>query len=220
MKSARLLGIVFVALLVSSVVGTSVAAAYPEFKPNAGKFTTTAGASKLVAGANTVTCTAESSGGEITAAATVGRVVVKFTGCKSTGSGGSNCTIKSAGGAEGEVATNTLKGELGTVKASEATSGVGLVLKPTSGTEFAKLEKNSCTAAAAVTGSVAGEASPIGSKQTTGKLIFAPGTTGEKIKEVHLCGGTTDEPELIAFSVAASQETSASVAFASATEIT
>jgi hypothetical protein len=221
MRIARLLTLCLAGLLVLGGVAVSAAsAAGPEFKPAAGAFTATAGASKLTAGANTVTCTAGSAGGEITGAMTVGKAVVKFTGCKSTGSGGSSCTIKSTNaGAAGEIVTKELKGELGTVKTTEATSGVGLELKPAAGSTFTELEKNNCVAESAVTGSIAGEESPIGVSQKAGKLIFAPGTTGEKIKEVHLLG-TTDEPELIAFSVSASLEASFTIAYAAATEIT
>lgn len=41
------------------------------------------------------------------------------------------CTVKSVGAAHlGEIVSNTLKGELGTGKKSEAATGVGLLLEP------------------------------------------------------------------------------------------
>ncbi len=76
-----------------------------------------------------VTCTGESSSGEITGAKTVGHVVVKFTGCAS---GTKKCTT--AGLGEGELETKTLEGVLGieriTVKDGKETRYVALDLYP------------------------------------------------------------------------------------------
>jgi hypothetical protein len=151
---------------------------------------------------------------------TVGKVVVEFTGCKSSGSGGSGCTVKSLGSAPaGTVDTNTLKGELGTVKTTEAASGVALELKGESSSTFTTLEKNSCTKESAVTGAIAGEASPIGKSQTTGKLIFTVNSSKQAIKVVNLLSGEV-EPELKAFTTTATEATSDAVTYTTAVEVT
>ena len=61
-----------------------------------------------------VTCTGESSAGEITGRKTVGSVLIKFTGCESAGQ---KCT--SAGLAEGELESGTLEGVLGVERTTE-----------------------------------------------------------------------------------------------------
>ncbi len=71
-----------------------------------------------------VECEAESNSGEQVGKDKVANVNVTFTGCKLFGS--SPCT--SEGAAEGEVRTNTLKGELGYI--NKATHEVGLKLEP------------------------------------------------------------------------------------------
>jgi hypothetical protein len=226
MKIARLAGLALMAILaVSAVVASAAFAAGPEFKPSTKQvFNTTSGTSTLVGdnGAETVTCTADSSKGEITGAMSVGKVVVHFTGCKSTGSGGSGCTIKSINGAPaaGEIVTNTLKGELGTVKTTEAASGVALDLEPESGKIFTELEKTTCTKETKVTGSIAGEASPLNAKQTTGKLIFTTKSGKQAIAAVNLLGAVVMEPELVAYTSTATETTNEAITFTSAVEVT
>jgi hypothetical protein len=86
---------------------------------SAGGFTTTIKAGttvKLEAAASKekVTCTGESSTGEITGAKAVGNVMIRFTGCESLGG---KCTTE--GAAEGELQSATLEGALGVEKTSE-----------------------------------------------------------------------------------------------------
>jgi hypothetical protein len=80
-------------------------------------------------------------------------------------------------------------GELGGVAAAEATSQVGIVIKP--GSTF------KCgTDTVQITGSVAGEVTPLG---TSEKLIFATiAGPAQKIKTINLASGTTLKPVLLA----------------------
>lgn len=222
MKIARLVGLAFAAVLaVSAVVATAASAALPEFKPSTKQsFTTTSGTSTLAGGGNEVVCTADSSTGEITGATSVGSVIVKFTGCKSSGSGGSGCAQKSVGasGTE-EIVTTTLNGLLGTVKSAEAASETGLYLAPASGKKFTTLAGTTCTPESAVTGTIAGEVTPKKVSQTTGKLIFTASNKKEKIKAIGIPTGEVS-PELVAFSETATESTSEEVKFTKAVEVT
>lgn len=217
MKIARLVGLAFAAVLAVSALFAAAASAAPEFKPSTkNAFKTTSGTSVLEGSGNTFTCSSDSSAGEITGAKTVGGVVVDFTGCKSTGSGGSNCTAKSKNTTvEGLIVTTTLKGELGTTK--EATSGVGLTLTPETTKIFTELAANTCTKETKVTGSIAGEATPVGSLTTTGKLVFTVSSGKQAIKHIT---GTITEPELVAYTATATESTSDSVTYTKAVEVT
>jgi Fibronectin type III domain len=77
-----------------------------------------------------VTCTGESSTGEITGPKTVGNVLIKFSGCESAGA---KCTT--AGLVEGELETTNLEGVLGiervTFKEGKEIRHVALALYPT-----------------------------------------------------------------------------------------
>lgn len=215
MKRARLAGVALIAIFAMSlIVASAASAAAPEFKPASGTFKATAGTSTLSGGGNEVTCTASSATGEITGAKTVGKVLVKFTGCK----GASGCSVNSKAGATGEIATVTLNGALGLILAGHFTSDVGEDLSPATGKEFTNI-LGTCVPTTKVLGSIAGEASPIGKSSKTGKLVFAATSGKQNISKIDLSSGSV-EPELEAFSAVATESTSDEVTFNTATEIT
>jgi hypothetical protein len=79
-------------------------------------------------------------------------------------------------------------GELGEVAVAEAASKVGIVIKP--GTTFL------CgTETVQITGSVAGEVTPL---NTTEFLIFATTALAQNIKTIKTASGTTLKPVLLA----------------------
>jgi hypothetical protein len=129
------------------------------------------------------------------------------------------CPQKSPGASgSGEIVSTTLKGELGTVKTSEAASGVGLLLAPESGARFYTLAETACGLETAVTGKLAGEVSPIGHSQTTSKVIFGVTSGKQDIKAISVLGAVV-EPELVAFSDTVTEEASESLSFGSAVEV-
>jgi hypothetical protein len=165
----------------------------------------------------TVSCTQDASSGEVTGPLTVGDVTVTFTGCKGK-SGSTTCTANSPSAKEGQVVTSTLKGELGAVEASEASSLVGLLLEPASGHSIVTIE-GSCLVTAAVEGSLAGEDAPLGVLSTTSKLIFSGSAGSEKIKAIEVLGLAV-KPKLDAFGlVAASEATSEELTFQEVVEV-
>jgi hypothetical protein len=223
MKLSRLVGLIFAAVLaIGLMTAAAASAAAPEFNPGTlNTFTGTSGAGTLESSAaENVTCTSDTTTGEITGVKTVGSVMVSFSGCSSTEKGG--CSVDSAGAGSGKVLTSTLDGELGTVKTTEAKSGVGLLLLPTTGTTFVEL-LGSCLALspAKVTGQVAGEANTIKTSSTGGTLTFIGSKGTQSIKEINVLG-TIVKPALKAFSglVNASETTTETLTYSKAVEVT
>jgi hypothetical protein len=209
------------AVLALSVVTTAAAsAALPEFKPvpTKHKFTATSGTFKLAAALDPTTCSKSTTVGEITGASTVGKVVVTYTGCEGTGSGG-KCKMKSVGAAEGEIVTKSLKGELGTVAKTEAASERGILLQPEVGKTFAELAAGTCEIGGNIEGKVAGEVTPIGKKQTTLSFVFAASGSSQKIKHITVAGGAV-EPKLLVLGNAATETVTDEVTFEEALEVT
>jgi hypothetical protein len=172
----------------------------PEFNPvpTAKKFTGSGGESRWAwSGGVTIACSAGSTTGEIAGPRTIGHVIIVFTGCKSSDSGHSNCPINTVGAKAEEIVTQSLAGELGTATTSKE---VGLRLKAETGTKWFTTIGTECGSPEAQwTGSLAGVVSPIGKKQTTGKLHFV----SPNISEFTLDSGTIEKPRLSSFHPAA-----------------
>jgi hypothetical protein len=223
MKSYRLVVVICLGLLSVSLVTAAAAMAAPEFKPSTAQtFTGTSGSGKLTDSiGEEITCTSDSSSGEITGVDTVAKVLVTFKGCtgKKTSSEKA-CSVKSVGAAEGEIKTSSLKGELGTVAKAEATSEVGLDLEPEK-QPFVSIEKATCTLGGAVEGSIAGEVTPVKKSQTTGELVFIQTANGtQKVKKITVLSGAKS-PSLLAFGlVSSSEETTEKLTFSKAVEVT
>jgi hypothetical protein len=225
MKIARLAGLMAIAILAVGLVAASAAFAEPAFNPASGQtFTATSGEGKLTAsnGTNIVKCKKSSSTGNVSSSTLVGGIVVHFLECQSSGNSGSTfCTVKSVGAAEGLILTQTLHGILGLILPKTGT-GVGLLLLPsTAGSKkFVTLAGNACTVETQVTGSVAGEVSPVGVSQTTGTLKLALSGGKQAIKDFDLSSGGLVKPELTAFSTEATEEITAGITYSVATEVT
>ena len=186
------------------------------------KFTDKSGTSELRSAAHeTITCTKDTSSGEITGIKTVGNVKVTFTGC-TQGTAKVKCkSIKNPSkptegteGAEEEIITNTVEGELGEVSAG---TKVGEDLKPIAAdTRFVTIKCG--TLNIAVTGSVIGEVTPINKLQTTGTLVFAANAGNTNQEFTAFTGGAEDH--LTAFSENAWLVSSDEITFEEAIEVT
>jgi hypothetical protein len=213
-----------VAILALSIVGASVAsAATPEFKPvpTKKKFTESKLGTKFVYGTNSIECAGGTASGEVTGAHTIGKVIEKLTGCKTTGASKEGCNIESNGAALGEIVTQDLDGELGTVSTTEAASGVGLLLKAEAEKgRWTTLVANECTVETAVTGQLAAEVPVIGKKQTTNELVFGFKGSEQAIQEITLDSGKKVETELAMWSVSARMESAGELKFEEALEVT
>jgi hypothetical protein len=193
----------------------------PVFEPaTKQKVTGTSGTSKLVAATNSVTCSSDVLTGEVASSTLIGGVVIHFLGCKSSGSEGSNCTVKSTGSpGEGLILTSTLHGILGSVLPKpESGSEVGLLLLPVSGKTITTLGSNKCTLESAVTGDVAGLVEPTGGLQTTGKIVFGVTSGKQSIRDIDLSTGLV-APDLVAFSTTATEEGQESLTYEKAIEV-
>jgi hypothetical protein len=226
MKIARLAGLTFVAVLALGLVVASAAFAGPQFNPTSGVTLSGTGGAGLLQGNNKtekVLCSANTASGVISSATLAGGVVVKFTGCESTGPTKANCSVssKTAGGAAGQVTTETLHGVLGTILPS---GKAGLLLLPSAAgsKKFLTLLANKCTIEAQITGNIAGEIEPLGHSQSTGKLIFTTKAAGteQEVMDFDPSTGGLVLTELVAFGTTATEETTESLKFSPNLEVT
>jgi hypothetical protein len=154
-------------LLVAAAISASTASATPSFSPTTSSFKSSSGASVI---SGLVKCTSDTASGKSGVSTVVG--VLTLEGCEKP--------CPSTIGLE-------LSGELGEVATSEATTKVGLLMKPNATFECSgKLVK--------ISGSVAGEVTPL---NTTGGFVFALNNmSAQKIKTITTSGGTI-KPSLL-----------------------
>jgi|HubBroStandDraft_2_1064218.scaffolds.fasta_scaffold14767_4 hypothetical protein len=211
MQRIRLASLIFTSLIAASLIAAAAASASaPEFSPGTLNISVGEGSTSALETSSTaaVTCTKVSSTGEITGVKTVGGVVVTLIGCSSKE--GTGCSVKSAGQAAGTVVTTTLSGELGSVKKTEAASGVGMLVSPASGTKLVELEAPCILVSpASVVGTMAGEVTPVNDPASTdGKLVFEGSKGAAKIKSINVLG-TVEDPELKALGLIKASEAGA-----------
>lgn len=207
----------------SAIAASAASAALPEFKPvpTKKKFTSTSGTVILKSSTTAITCSKGTTAGEITSASTVGKVIMKLTGCK-VESGGCSAPLQTVGAEKGEIVTHALKGELGTVKKAEAASGAGLLLEaetaPTNKT-IATFAKSECLPESVITGGVAGEVATVGKKQLTNALVFADPGNAQQIAEITLKGREV-EPKLSGWGTTLTVSATDALTFEEALEVT
>jgi hypothetical protein len=155
--------------------------------------TLTSGASTLEAiSGERIVCPSDGGAGSITGLQTLLALII-FHGCIAH-SGSNECVVHSQGEAEGLIHVH-LEGELGTIKTG---SLVGALLKPALGkSEFATIQ-GSCLVTAAIKGAVAAEVTPVGTAQTTGKLVLSGSAGTPGIKEITVLE-RLEKPELTGF---------------------
>jgi hypothetical protein len=224
MKVARLFAVALLAIFALSALVASTASAIPKFKlPITSRgFSATSGTSILTANAATpivVTCTSDTSTGTILNDDEID-ARVHFLGCSVKKGAEGPCTIKSVGGGEGLVLTELLVGQLGLLH--QPNGAAGILFKPKTGNIFTKFAATSApcnTVENAVEGSVAGEFSPTGKPQTTGKITLA--VTNKKNITLILTLAGIVKPELESFgAITSTEETSDAVTFEESVEIT
>jgi hypothetical protein len=227
MKIARLAGLALVAMLAMGLVvasGAIAASSNPLFLPIGQGVSGTSGLSLLTAGGGFVGCKKDSfSGATVSSSLLVANIVVHFLECESGPSLASTlkCTsIKSVGSTTpGLLLTKTLHGILGLILPSKE---IGLLVLPVTGkifVEFAETKNAAgelCSKESKVTGSVAGEITPVGTHQTTGKLIFTPPNPTD-FDLTHGLGLVL--PGLTAFSESAQESTTEEITFTESTEV-
>jgi hypothetical protein len=220
MKIARLVGFALMAVMALSLAVASAAFAEPLFLPVGATFTGTSGEGKLEAAENTIICTTDKSSGEITTPHLVGGVTVDFTGCKSSKVAGTECTVKSTNtSTEGLILTFTLHGVLGLILPKGTGTGVGLLLLPVANKKFVTIAKNACTEETTVSGNIAGEITPVGVHTTKGTLVFQGKAGVPSIKDFDPSLGGLVKPELEAFGHEASEETTETITWSTAVEV-
>jgi len=223
MKIARLAGLTVIAVLAIGLITAGAASALPEFSATGVKLSSTSGVSTLSASGNVVTCEKDAFESEVVTKSLVGPFRVHFLNCKSASPKGTGCTVKSTNTTTpGLILTNTLHGFLVLLELTGGAHRTALLALPIGSKEFVTLAGNACTETTKVTGQVEGLATPLKSKQTTGKVILTE--TEQKMelgREYEGVGiGKGEYVGLSAFGVSAFEETEESVVYASAIEIT
>jgi hypothetical protein len=171
-----------------------------------------------------ITCKSSSSEGKIVGTTEVEDVVSKFKECKAKESEESvQCEVKStspAGGKE-EIVTKELKGHLGVVAKAEATSEVGLLLEPQSGSVYVTITGSTqCLPAetSEVTGGLIGEVTPTGSEAKKGELLYK--IKSEKTQAIRKFMGESGVHELVLFGVKTPLESKDTIEFEENVEVT
>jgi hypothetical protein len=226
MKIARLAGVALVAMLVMGLVvasGAMAASSNPLFLPIGQTVNGTSGLSVLTAGGTKVECKKDvlTGGATVSSSLLIANIVVHYLECESGPEGSSlRCTsIKNPGGTPGLLLTTTLHGILGLILPGK---DIGLLVLPVASKIFIELAetKNAagelCSKETKVTGNVVGLITPVGTHQTTGKLIFTPPNPTD-FDITHGLGLV--EPNLSAFSATASQSQTEEVTFGESTEV-
>jgi hypothetical protein len=205
------------------VAPLSASAGLPEFKPGTYLlFTVASGTGVLEASTGEkVTCLSDLGHGYITGPRTF-LALVLFHGCKGkNATTDEECPAKSPGQPEGLIHIHVI-GELGTIKKADGiiTGSIGALIEPALGTNFVTIE-GTCLTTAAVSGTAAGEVTPLNSLQTTGKLIVGGEKGVSDILEIVVLHKVI-KPKLEAFAglVTASEETHEELTFDGPVEVT
>jgi len=202
MKLARLVGLVFVAVLAIGLVGVSSALAVPPLFSSGSIGATFKAISlpgTLKAGGDIVVCKKDSSEGAIANVHLVGPLNVHFLECESSSNGSVFCAVNGKEQESGLILTRTLHALLGLALPSQLAA---LLFLPTSGKIFVELASNACTPTTKITGTVAALISnQRGVPSLTTLLTFRP----NDITLIHTLLGLT-EPELVAYGEPATLE--------------
>jgi hypothetical protein len=207
MKTIRLAGCMLLAITAASLALSATATAGPYLFTPGSVGATFVGLSlglTIRAAGNSISCKDDVNAGTIANVHLLGPFDIKFTGCTSSGSGGSGCPFNSAGAAEGEVLTHTLHALLGLVLPAVGLGLGGLLILPVSGKQFFTVAENKCTPATTATGSLAGllEDNQGGHLILEALVLFIP----NDIKKIDTLNGLV-EPEFVLFSEPATLET-------------
>jgi hypothetical protein len=192
-----------------------------EFKvlPSGKKINGVIGESTLGVGTfESITCESGSDGGEITSMDSIGKIVISLSGCKAHNEKSETCTIKSLGAGAGEIVTKTLRGLLGTAKASETVSLVAALIEPEVTKVIAGLAETPCSVESSLEGSVAAEINPVKALVLDTEFAFELLTGKQAIKQVSVLTGTRT-PKLVAYGESATEQAIDEIEFEGEVEI-
>ena len=163
---------------------------YEKVEASSASFTASGGAVTLRGEVLLFTCKASTVEGQITGAKTVGKVVVKLTGCLEPGFD-SECET---GGKPGEIQLNELTGELGYT--NKSTKAVGLDLEPASGELLVTFQCPGDLSNVKLKGAIIGRIVQTNKIATTEVLQYK--ASGSKQEFTRFEGGATDALEISA----------------------
>jgi hypothetical protein len=201
----------------------NASAGLPEFRPGTPLFfTLKSGENRLEASTGeNIACLSDLGHGNITGPRTF-LALILFHGCKGkNATTGEECPAKTPGQPEGLIHLHVV-GELGTIKKADGiiTGTIGAIIEPALGTSFFTIQ-GSCLTEASVTGTLAGEVTPINTPSTTGKLIIGGEKGISDVLEIVVLHKVI-KPKLEAFAglVTASEETHEEITLDGPVEVT
>jgi hypothetical protein len=171
-----------------------------------------------------IVCANSTTTGRIKSKSEVDGVVAKFTGCKAKEAEEMHeCPVNSTSplGAKEEIITKTLKGRLGLVASTEATSERGLLLLPSSGTVYVTIKGSTeCLPAetSEVKGSLIGEIKPVHTLKLKGELLYK--TKEQKLQLIKKFIGESATHELEIFEVKTPLESADTIEYEESVEVT
>jgi hypothetical protein len=194
---------------------SSASAALPEFLPASGTFLSTSGTVTLATASGTeLKCTSDKEKGLIAGSESVVDILSTLYGCVENVFG-SACST--SGEPSGLITTRVLSGLFGYI--NKSSKSIGLDLAPASGTEFVEFNCAGGLVKLKARGSIIGQATPINTKTTSGKLTYKK--SGAKQEFTKFEGGAVD---LLEFSISGGAfegsaiETSETITFHQPTE--
>jgi hypothetical protein len=233
MRLTKTIGLCLAAMFAVSGLAASGASAAPEFlhegkevlkKGFTVKSKTGATLIELAPTKYKIACTSSVSSGKIKGTTEVESVIAKFKGCKAREEQELHeCEVNSTSplGGKEEIITKTLKGRLGAVASTEATSERGLLLLPNTGVVYVTIHGSlECLPAenSEVKGSLIGEVKPIKTLKVKGELIYK--AVEEKAQKIKKFSGETGTHELEIFEVNTPLESVDTVEYEETVEVT
>lgn len=226
MSMHRLFGLIAALVAVSCLEGVSPASAAsssPLFAPASGQLVVGTSGLTIISldlpRGEYIDCTSSVFHGLVSSSLLLGNASLRYLGCTSSSTTKSGCPVEGlTGGLPGLLSTETLHGILGLILPSGET---GILLLPVTGTAFIGIEGNECTFSALILGSLIGLLTPVGTRSTTGKIIFSlsGGTpVNRSIDLTHGLGRVTSK--LVYFSFLVGVEQTQSLTFSVPTEVT
>jgi hypothetical protein len=223
MRLYRLLCVTSLAVLVVGLATASVAsAAVPTFKPstkNVIDIESGPGTLEATGSKETITCQSDLGKALLEPGGQLDNILITYHECEGKNPSGLTCKAMSLGApSEGLIVLNALDGELGEVATSEATNGAGIYLLPTSGKNFTTV-LGTCIVESQIRGSIAGEISPTGKEELTGKISLVGAGGKMSIKKITTKSGG-HEPSLTSFGSAISSDDSSETVHFLSNEVT
>jgi hypothetical protein len=223
MKTIRLAGLTLTVTLAITLTAATTALANAHFRWGdiGSSFTGLSGTVAFRATAGTVPlfqCNKDTSSGSITSLDLIGNLSIHFLECAERNTKEESCEVESVGASRGLVLFTGLHALLGLILPRSG-SGVGLLVLPGTGHVFTTIRGTECAEESALTGSFAGEVTPVARAATLTSVTFALTAGNQNIKDIDILGSNV-KPGLTFLSIAYTVTTLETLHWLSQVEVT